>query len=164
MVRDREAYAALIEDLDLAISHVGGQFDRNRAMTQRVGTDGVPDEVDVIALGYTIHNYYNASENYFLRIAKYFENNLDMATWHRDLVNRMSVAVEGLRPSLLPRQALPHFHELRAFRHVSRSLYDTPLDPEKVALANRHVPPAHEALQQGHLDFQETMRAIRDAL
>lgn len=167
--RDASAYSALLEDLEVAIAHVRGQFDANRAMTARV--DSRPSEEptptpdsDVIALGYTIHNYYNAVENYFLRIAKFFENHLDASTWHRDLVNRMATAIEGLRPSLLPRNDLRHFHELRAFRHVFRSLYDTVLDADKVRLANTHVAPAHHAIVASHASFTAKLRAIRDAL
>ena len=35
-----------------------------------------PDEFDFSALGYTIHNIYKLMENYFLRITKFFENNI----------------------------------------------------------------------------------------
>lgn len=163
-MRDRSAYSALIEDLSIAMDHVRGQFEKNRRMTERLVQGERPDEVDVIAVGYTIHNYYNAAENYFLRIAKFFENHLDQGTWHRDLVNRMSAEISGVRPPLLPRAELSHFHELRAFRHVYRTLYDSELDPDKVGLANRHVGPAHAVMKTAHAAFLEKLESIRDAL
>jgi hypothetical protein len=167
-MRDRSAYTALIEDLRVAMDHVQGQYDSNRTMSGRIERRGAvarePIDPDVIALAYTIHNLYNAVENYFLRIAKFFENHLEPATWHRDLVNRMAIEIEGLRPPLLSRASLPDFHELRAFRHVFRSLYDTPLDPEKVALANRRVQPAYEALAAAHREFLAKLTAVREAL
>ena len=151
-MRDRPAYTALIEDLLVAMDHVRGQYDSKRAMWRRLaqgeGASPEPLDPDVIALAYTIHNLYNAMENYFLRVAKFFENHLEAATWHRDLVNRMAVEIEDLRPSLLSRESLRDFHELRGFRHVFRSLYDTPLDPEKVALVHRRVQPAFDALAE----------------
>lgn len=168
-MRDALAYSALLEDLEVAIGHVRGQFEANRSMTERLasrpsGTPADTPDPDVIALGYTIHNYYNAVENYFLRIAKFFENHLDPSTWHRDLVNRMATTIEGLRPNLLTRDDLHHFHELRGFRHVFRSLYDSVLDPDKLALANRHVNPAHQAIQTAHESFTGKLRTIRDAV
>jgi hypothetical protein len=50
-----------------------------------------PDEYDFAALGYSIANLYTLMENYFLRIAKGFENELGPSSWHRDLVRRMSL-------------------------------------------------------------------------
>ena len=116
-VLDALAYTALLEDLEVAMGRVRGQFDANRAMAKRVDQPPAPDaaptpDPDVIALGYTVHNYYNAVEDYFLRIAKFFENHLDPSTWNRDLVNRMATAIEGLRPRLLLRDDLRHFHKL----------------------------------------------------
>lgn len=167
-MRDRPAYTALIEDLGIAMDHIRGQYDSNRAMSERlerrVAAAPGPIDPDVIALAYTIHNLYNAVENYFLRIAKFFENHLEAATWHRDLVNRMAVEIEDLRPPLLPRESLADFHELRGFRHVFRSLYDTPLDPEKVALANKRVQPAYQALSSAHEHFVAKLMAVREAL
>ncbi len=52
---------------------------------------GATDSLDYAALAYTLHNVYCLLENYLLRIAKFFENNLDPETWHRDLVRRMAV-------------------------------------------------------------------------
>ena len=167
-MRDRFAYATLEQDLDVAVDHVRGQYEINRSMSERLDARGDTQrqtfDPDVVALAYTIHNLYNAIENYFLRIAKFFENNLEPGTWHRDLVNRMATEIEDLRPALLEREALPDFHELRAFRHVFRSLYDTSLDAEKVALANKRVEPAFKSFVAAHERFVEKLAAIRDAL
>ena len=68
-------------------------------------------------------------------MAKFFENQIEGSTWHRDLVNRMGHEIPELRPALLRRDQLEHFHELRSFRHTFRSLYDRTLDPRRVKLA-----------------------------
>lgn len=71
-------------------------FGKNREMSQRIASSDEAGEYDYAALGYTLHNLYNALEAYFLRIAKFFENNLDEAEWHRLLVRRMTLEISGV--------------------------------------------------------------------
>jgi len=99
-----------------------------------------PDQFDWAALGCTIHNIYNLMESYFLRVAKFFENDLDPLSWHRDLVRRMSLAIDEVRPAMLPADAAAVMDELRAFRHVFRTIYQTAIDPRKTADINALVP------------------------
>lgn len=61
-----------------------------------------PDEFDYIALAYTIVNLYNLMENYFSRIAKCFENNVDKLIWHKDLLRRMTLDVHPFLIHLKP--------------------------------------------------------------
>ena len=42
--------------------------------------EGAADSLDFAALAYTLHNIYCLLENYFLRVAKFFENALDPDT------------------------------------------------------------------------------------
>lgn len=71
--------------------------EKNRAAKQRIDA-GAREEIDWVWLGYTIHNLYNAIENYCLRVAKFFENSLDQPTWRSDLINRMQIAIPNRRP------------------------------------------------------------------
>jgi len=66
------------------------------ARTADAGFDSA-DPMAWSAVGFTLHNLYNAIENYFLRVAKFFENQIEGGSWHRDLVNRMGHAVPSLR-------------------------------------------------------------------
>lgn len=161
MPRNPDAYAALEQDLDLALEHAVSQFDELRRMIARAEADfGPADQMAWAAVGFMIHNLYNALENYFLRIAKCFENQIEGSTWHRDLVNRMAHAIPGLRPALLARDDLAPFHELRSFRHTFRTLYDRTLDPRRVKLASEHADPAMTALRAGHERFVAAIRRI----
>jgi hypothetical protein len=164
MDRTPESYLTLAGELDLAWRRIQGQLARNRDATARLGADGQPTEHDWAALGYTLHNLYNALENYFLRVAKFFENSLDAPTWHRDLVDRMTMAIAGVRPALLPDSVRPAVHELRAFRHVFRSLYDSILDPDRVLQANAQATVVVAAMERAHLTFIEKLRSIAAGL
>lgn len=160
MNRSAEGYRILIQELKLAFDHVAGQYAKNHEMTVRIER-GDADEYDWAALGYTIHNFYNALENYFLRIAKFFENSLDeRSTWHKDLVDRMTMDVPDVRPRLLSGDARKDIHELRSFRHVFRNIYDAELAPDRVEQVNRLVEPTMERMQTAHRAFTDTMLAI----
>jgi len=165
MARTREAYLALREDLELALEHVRSQHEDLRRTIGRADAEFDPtDQMAWAAVGFTLHNLYNAMENYFLRVAKFFENQIEGSTWHRDLVNRMAHSVPSLRPALLDRSALPVFHELRSFRHTFRALYDRKLDPRRVRLAAENADPAMQALEEGHDRFVAALDEIAQAL
>jgi hypothetical protein len=164
MMHKADSYTVLVDELELALAHVRGQYETFLGMRRRTENAPEDDEMAIAALGYAVHNLYNAMENYFLRIAKFFENNLENDTWHRDLINRMALSIEGVRPALLSVDVLAPFHELRAFRHVFRVIYDSTLNPKKLAIAVEQVDPAVKALLEAHERYVQALREIRDGL
>jgi hypothetical protein len=123
-----------------------------------------PDEFDYVALAYTIVNLYNLMENYCLRIAKCFENNVDKLTWHRDLIKRMSLEIDGIRPALLDGKDVPMIDELRAFRHVFRHIYQSELDVEKLKLVDSRTPKALDAFKSAHDRFIVNLQQLIEIL
>lgn len=121
---------------------------------------GADDELDWAALAYTIHNIYNALEAYFLRVSKFFENELDDNAWHRQLLWRMTLHIEGVRPRLMDRDLAREIDELRSFRHVFRNLYDNRLDPQRVRLVQARVQSVLSGFRAAHGEFVSRLRAI----
>jgi len=72
----------------------------NQKAIERIKT-GAVDFLDYAAWGYTIHNLYSLMENGCFRIAKFFENNLSEESWHRELLDRMKLNIEGVHPQFL---------------------------------------------------------------
>jgi len=72
---------------------------RNKQAADRVAT-GTREELDWSAFAYTIHNIYGMIERYCLRVAKFFENNVERISWHHELLQRMRLDIEGVRPAL----------------------------------------------------------------
>ncbi|MGO8693507.1 MAG: hypothetical protein ACLQMF_07505 [Rectinemataceae bacterium] len=79
----------LATELEAGYRSIQELLSKNRRATERIEA-GANDELDWAALGYTLHNIYCAFENYFLRIAKFFENGLDQRFWHGELLDRMT--------------------------------------------------------------------------
>jgi hypothetical protein len=91
------------------------------------------------SLGYSLHNIYNALENCFGQISLSFENDVrDRTRWHRELLEKMFLDIEPLRPAVLPEELRSLFADLLGFRHLFRHAYEFKLDQAKtVALWNR---------------------------
>jgi len=107
------------------------------AALHRYDAEPMGDE-QVIIVAYHLHNLYCAFESIFQRIAEVFGNQLsDQAGWHAELLRRMTLDIEGLRPRLLSEQAYDSLDELRRFRHLFRSAYRLRLDTERLALVRR---------------------------
>jgi hypothetical protein len=91
-------------------------------------------EMDVV-LGYYLHILYGLFENIFSRIALAFENQIaDKSRWHAELLRRMTLEIEGIRPSAINPKTYQSLDELRRFRHLFRNAYLLRFDPERLAL------------------------------
>jgi hypothetical protein len=91
------------------------------------------DIVNLESLAYQLHNLYCAFEDLFRIVADNFENYIEeRRKYHRELLWRMSISIEGVRPALLSNESLKLLDSLRAFRHFFRHAYAYELDPKKV--------------------------------
>jgi len=84
---------------------------KNTKASERASLSGM-DEFAWTAVGYTIHNVYCLLENYFLRISKFFENGLDLAAWHAQVIERMTLNIPGVRAR--PLRSIVHGAHRRA--------------------------------------------------
>ena len=134
----------------------------DRAM-ERIAA-GADDYLDFAALGYTIHNMYAVMENGCLRVAKFFENSLDDPAWHRELLDRMRLTIEGVRPAFLDEETYLLLDELRAFRHVFRNLYARPIDRDKIMLVQGKVPEAAERFKAAVATYTSLLRQMHSTL
>lgn len=137
---------------------------KNREMTGRVEQSEKEDEYEYAALGYTLHNLYNAFEAYFYRVAKFFENDLGQDDWHKTLVDRMTLDVEGVRPALLDLEFARKLDELRRFRHLFRNLYKSRLIPAEVRLANEFASGLLEDFRAHHEQFDAFLKDLKREL
>ena len=107
------------------IDRIGDRIEERRA----TGTRGA-EAVDSMA--YQLHNLYGAFEQLFEEVARFFENRVDDARYHADLIRRMQLDIQGIRPALLSEATARDLDELRRFRHLFRHAYGTDLDSAKV--------------------------------
>ena len=80
--------------------------------------------------------------------------------WHKALLERMTLNIEGVRPALLDLVLSLRIEELMKFRHVFRNIYKSPLVPAKVEFANqaaRGLVPDFKPYHRRFLDFLQTL-------
>ena len=124
--------ALFLADFDHQVTQIDKIYDRlNSRIDTLAGKKVAPESVE--SSGYWLHNLYCAYEDLFKIVSSFWENNIDNAgTFHRSLIRRMRLTIEGVRPSLLSEKAFRHLDELRSFRHVFRHAYSYGLDEERV--------------------------------
>ena len=99
---------------------------------ERLGTFAQRAE-GVDSMGYQLHNLYGAFEQLFEEVARFFENRIEGIQYHAELIRRMQLEIQGIRPALLSAETASDLDELRRFRHLFRHAYTADLDPDKVA-------------------------------
>lgn len=162
MLQSPEAAAALVAHLEKESRAVAENWELNDSAWERIAR-GADNTLDWAALGYTLHAVYTSMENYFLRIAKAFENDLPSESWHRELLDRMQLEIPGVRPALLDKETVRLIDELRAFRHVFRTLYDERLDAERLALLQSRMPRVREEFARAHETFVAKIVALTES-
>lgn len=92
-------------------------------------------EEDLIVIGYFLSGIYSTIEEIFVKITKEFENKIeDALQWHTELLNRMALDVDEVRPAVISKKTRSCLDELRRFRHVFRFSYAFELQAEKMQI------------------------------
>ena len=104
------------------------------ALEDRAAAQMRPETYALIeSAAYQLHNLFNAIEDLLKIVANAFENSIaDLSRRHTELLDRMTLDIKGIRPSLLSAECASYLHELRAFRHFFRHAYTVPIDYGRV--------------------------------
>lgn len=152
----KEAFAILKAEIKEEISQLDKVKTEYEVLWQRVNLEN-PTRDEVILTGFHLHNFYNGSENIFKLIARFFENDLPPLTWHAELLKRMMLEIEGIRPQVIDRQLFKKLDEFRKFRHVFRSVYSFELDWGKMKLVARVFDETYKDFVEAVTRFLEKM-------
>jgi hypothetical protein len=85
------------------------------------------------ACGFELHRLYNTLEKAFERICGAFETHFERrGDFPERLIERMALAVNGVRPAFLPEEHWDLVRELKGFRHLFRHAYDLKLRADRL--------------------------------
>ncbi len=163
-MKTKASFRVLLAELEGDVRQLQRIGEQNARAQARIEA-GASDAIDWGALGYTLHALYSVLENYFLRVSKFFENELPSDRWHKALVDKMALDIPAVRPPLLfddsDRQAAL---ELMRFRHRFRNLYGEDLDPDKTSEVQKTARGFLDRFPEIHRAFAEKLRGVSEGL
>lgn len=126
---EKERVAILRSEIKSQIQEIEKIYNRIEERRREKGKSRIE------SLAYQLHNLYCAFEYLFKIIARTFENQIEEKShYHLELLKRMTISVEGVRPALLGEENYRLLDSLRAFRHFFRHAYTYELDERKVKI------------------------------
>jgi len=129
---DQRNVALFLADYDHQVAQIQNIYSILENKSASLSNEKVSSET-VESTGYWLHNLYSACEDLFKLVASFWENSVDSdGTFHKELIRRMILTIEGIRPALLSEESFQYLNELRGFRHVFRHAYSYGLDDERV--------------------------------
>ena len=90
-----------------------------------------------------LENYYTCLETIYLRISQSFENKLDPARWHNDLLQKMALEIEGVRTAAVSEETFSPLFELLKFRHFKRYYFELEYDWDRLDFLVTKLRQAH---------------------
>jgi hypothetical protein len=127
-----EGAAALIGELDKTLDVLARQQAYHAEFVRTDLAQLGRKTSTAIVLAEIFADYYTCLETLFLRISQLFENSLDPAQWHRDLLHKMAIAVPGVRVPILGDETQALLAELLRFRHFKRYYFDIGYDWDRL--------------------------------
>ena len=126
---DEAIYALLKAEVE----DICGQIDQIYARIEERHPEFGNRTESLDSMGYQLHNLYCVFEQVFEIIAQFFESNIAGERYHTDLLRRMRLTIEGIRPACISEETFTLLDELRRFRHFFRHAYLTELEFDKLA-------------------------------
>lgn len=117
---------------------------------------GVPDAIELLAVGAMLHSLYNGIENILKRIGIAVDGGVPRGdTWHRDLLDRSAVPALN-RPAVVSTSLHDQLEVYLRFRHRFRHSYSYDLvweEMESLVLAARELFDSFERQVRDFLDI-----------
>lgn len=107
-----------------------------------------------------LENYYTCLETIFLRISQFFENDLDPGHWHADLLEKMTLQIEGVRVPAISSDNYGNLAELLKFRHFRRYYFELEYDWDRLDFLVKKMQAAHPSVKkdlEGFLVFLDRL-------
>ncbi len=165
---DHDAVRARLSRLLVEAEVEVSALDRIAAELATVALDldvAEPRRATLALVALDLHDYFTAAEVLFERIARALDGDVPTGQdSHRALVEQMAAEIPTVRPALLDAQRRAWLHDLRAFRHVVRHAYGTPLRADRLRELVRELEGHHPELRLATDRLFDHVTRIRAAL
>lgn len=117
-------------------------------------------DLEALAVTQLISNYYTCAETIFLRISRFFENNIPSEKWHQGLLERMTLKIDGTRPNVISDEVHDDLRELLKFRHFSRYYFDLECDWDRLNYLLKKFQDSRTLLHQQLETFDQYLQEL----
>lgn len=120
------------------------------------------DDTTTYALALLLMNYYTGVERLFERVATALGGLPAGDRWHRQLLEDMTLDIEGVRPALITSTTAEALANLLRFRHIVRHLYAWSLRRAEIDVLARGLGATHAALSREVRQWCAFLDALRN--
>ncbi len=106
-------------------------------------------------------SFYTCCETIFMRITQFFENSLDKKQWHKDLLNRMTLEISGVRPSVLRNETSLVLDDFLRFRHFKRYYFEFNYDWDRIEFLKKKYQKVIPLVKKDLEDFYEFIEKVK---
>jgi hypothetical protein len=107
-----------------------------------------------------LESYYTCLETAFVRISHFFENSLSTERWHSDLLEKMTLRIEGVRIPAVSADGYGSLLELLKFRHFRRYYFETEYDWDRLDFLSGKLDSMHPRVIEDLTRFIAFLRAL----
>ena len=115
-----------------------------------------------IVLADILVSYYTCLETMFLRISQFFENDLLSEKWHQDLLDKMTLRIQGIRENVISDDTAALLSELLRFRHFKRYYFEFEYDWDRIDFLRKKFEQLRPAVESDLDRFAEFLRRLAD--
>ncbi len=116
--------------------------------------------VSALIVAGLLENYYTCLETIYLRISQHFENDLGSDRWRQDLLQKMTLEIEGVRVAAVSEEAFQPLLELLQFRHFKRYYFEMEYDWDRLDFLVLKLRQAHPLATRDLERFGRFMSAL----
>jgi hypothetical protein len=153
-----------IQELIGIIQKNSSQLEKMMVLMEKVYTDDLPKigrtQSSALMIAGILENYYTCLETVLFRISQVFENNLEQSQWHKALLDKMNISIEGIRPAVVSDKNYSRLLELLKFRHFRRYYFEMEYDWDRIEFLKKKLLEAHPCVLEDLKKFTAFLRSI----
>ena len=124
---------------------------------------GSDKSYDLVIMADVFADYYTCLETVFVRISKFFENNLDRSKWHTHLLEKMTLTIPGIRNCLLRDKTYNALKELLRFRHFKRYYFEFDYDRDRIEFLEKKFLISFPLIKEDLNNYKQFLAKLAEA-
>jgi hypothetical protein len=118
---------------------------------------------DLVIMADIFADYYTCLETVFVRISKFFENNLDKSKWHTHLLEKMTLTIPGIRNCLLSDKTYNALKEILRFRHFKRYYFEFDYDRDRIEFLEKKFLVSFPLIKEDLKNYKQFLAKLAEA-